>query len=281
MSDHKALAPNNVAVITGGADGIGLAAAERFANRGMHVVLVDINSDKLADAKAQIEDTASNEITVVSKTIDVADFSALAQLSSEIFAQFGHVDVLMNNAGRSGKTSSWGEIDVWREIFDVNLWGIVHGMHAFTEKMVNQSRPALIINTGSKQGITNPPGNPAYNASKAAVKAATESLQHALRSIDGCLVSAHLLVPGYTFTGLTRQRQSDKPAGAWHPEQVIDYLLDAIDKGKFYIICPDNEVTEEDDVKRVLWGAGDLAYGRTPLSRWDENYADEFAKFIP
>ena len=106
MSNHKALAPNNVAVITGGADGIGLAAAERFANRGMHVVLVDINSDKLADAKAQIEDTASNEITVVSKTIDVADFSALSQLSSEIFAQFGHVDVLMNNAGREPKETA-------------------------------------------------------------------------------------------------------------------------------------------------------------------------------
>jgi short-subunit dehydrogenase len=163
----------------------------------------------------------------------------------------------------------------------VNLWGILHGVEAFTQPMIDQGRRAVIINTGSKQGITNPPGNPAYNATKAAVKSATESLQHALRNTPGCQVSAHLLVPGYTFTGLTRQRVTEKPPGAWLPAQVVEYLLEALARNSFYIICPDNEVTREDDAKRMLWGAGDLAYDRSPLSRWDPAWADTFAAFKP
>ena len=147
--------------------------------------------------------------------------------------------------------------------------------------MIDQATPGLIINTGSKQGITNPPGNPAYNASKAAVKSATESLQHALRNTENCQVSAHLLVPGYTFTGLTRQRQSEKPAGAWHAEEVVDFMMRSIGNGDFYIICPDNEVSSADDQKRIMWGAGDVAFNRTPLSRWDAAYSEAFGDYEP
>src|SRR5262249_22596213 len=91
--------------------------------------------------------------------------------------------------------------------------------------MIDQRRPGAIVNTGSKQGITCPPGDTAYNVSKAGVKVLTEALAHTLRNSEGNLVSAHLLVPGSTFTGMTRRAADVKPAGAWTPDQVIDMLL--------------------------------------------------------
>lgn len=146
--------------------------------------------------------------------------------------------------------------------------------------MIDQGTPGLVINTGSKQGITNPPGNPAYNVSKAGVKSATESLQHTLRNIEHCKISAHLLVPGFTYTGLVKRFVgNEKPDGAWTPEEVVDFMLEAISRGSFYIVCPDNEVTRDEDSKRILWAAGDLAYDRSPLSRWDDAYKSAFAKF--
>ncbi len=125
-----------------------------------------------------------------------------------------------------------------------------------------------------EQGITNPPGNTAYNVAKAAVKAYTEGLQHELRNTDGCQVTAHLLVPGWTTTG----KREHKP-GAWMPDQVIDVLIDALELGDFYIICPDDDVTPEMDRKRILWAAGDLADNRPALSRWHPDYASAFEKF--
>lgn len=282
MNLHPAFGTGKVAVITGAADGIGRAAAERYAALGMHLLLADREEAKLVETAAAVRAIAgSHGGMVATRTLDVARFDEVLALRELAFGVFGQVDVLMNNAGTSMPTASWGGIERWRELFEVNLWGILHGVEAFTQPMIDQGRRAVIVNTGSKQGITNPPGNPAYNATKAAVKSATESLQHALRNTPGCQVSAHLLVPGYTFTGLTRQRVTEKPAGAWLPAQVVDYLLEALARDSFYVICPDNEVTREDDARRMLWGAGDMAYDRSPLSRWDPAWKDAFAAFKP
>jgi NAD(P)-dependent dehydrogenase (short-subunit alcohol dehydrogenase family) len=285
MENHAAFSPGNVAVISGAADGIGKATAQRMASFGMHVVMADIAGDKLAAAGETVRAiAAAHKTEVITQTVNVAEFEQVTALKENAYATFGRVDVLMNNAGTSQPSGSWKALSAWRTIIDVNLWGIIHGMQAFTEAMLAQNSPALIINTGSKQGITNPPGNPAYNVSKAGVKAATESLQHELRNLENCRLSAHLLVPGYTFTGLTHLglAQSgipDKPPAAWLPEQVSDYMVEAINRGSFYIICPDNEVSREDDARRMLWAAGDLAYDRPPLSRWDADYSAAFAAF--
>lgn len=279
MSNHAAFSAGNVAVITGAADGIGLAAATRFAESGMHVLMADIDGDKLEAAAATVRDVAAkNDNRAITQQLDVAHFTEVAALKDRAFDTFGRVDVLMNNAGTSQKTSSWDALDKWRHLVEVNMWGIIHGVHAFAQAMIDQGEPALIINTGSKQGITNPPGNAAYNVSKAGVKAATEALQHTLRNTENCRVSAHLLVPGFTYTGLTNA--SEKPDGAWLPVQVVEHMLDAVNRGSFYIICPDNEVSSADDVRRILWGAGDLAYDRPPLSRWDPDYQEAFAQFM-
>ena len=140
--------------------------------------------------------------------------------------------------------------------------------------MLEQSSPALVVNTGSKQGITNPPGSACYNAAKAAVKSLTESLAHELRNLEGCQVTAHLLVPGWTTTGDREHR-----SGAWLPGQVADFLLAGIERGDFYVICPDDETTWEMDRKRILWSAMDLTEGRPALTRWHPDWKEEFERF--
>ena len=162
---------------------------------------------------------------------------------------------------------------------DTNYFGVVHGISTFLPSLRAQSTsPTTIIITGSKQGITNPPGNPAYNASKAAIKSLAEHLSYDLR---GTNTSVHLLVPGWTYTGMTKARGAEaKPDGAWYPEQVAEYLEKAIDEGQFYVICPDNDVSEEKDKKRMLWSVGDIIEGRPPLSRWREGYKIDAEKWM-
>jgi short-subunit dehydrogenase len=146
--------------------------------------------------------------------------------------------------------------------------------------MIERRRPGLIINTGSKQGITTPPGDPAYNVSKAGVKAFTEALQHELRNATGSRVSAHLFIPGFVFTGLTSRGRTEKPAGAWTPEQTVDFMIERVTAGDFYILCPDNDVPRRLDERRILWAAADIVENRPPLSRWHPDYAEAFAAFV-
>ena len=170
--------------------------------------------------------------------------------------------------------------DGWQRVLGVNLWGVVHGVHAFSQLMIDQGTPCAIVNTGSKQGITNPPGDTAYNVSKAGVKTLTEALAHQLRTIENCRVSAHLLVPGFTFTGLTRRRVAEKPPAAWYPEQVVDELLKRMARGDFYVICPDNDVTTAMDNARVRWNTDDIVKNRPALSRWHPDFEAEFAQYM-
>ncbi len=281
MPLHEAFNVNKVAVITGAANGIGRAAAERYAGLGMQLLLADLHGDRLAALARELAVPAGPRI--LTQVVDVARLEDVVALKEQAYREFGRVDVLMNNAGTSQPTTAWSDIAAWRRIIEVNLWGVVHGIHAFTAAMLAQGTPALIINTGSKQGITNPPGNPAYNVSKAGVRSATETLQHELRNTPGCQLSAHLLVPGYTYTGLTHAGLADagvarKPDGAWLPSQVIDYLLEALGRGSFYIICPDNEVSSAEDARRIQWAAQDLVDDRPPLSRWHPDYREVFRR---
>ena len=173
---------------------------------------------------------------------DVSRMADVEHLRERVYAAFGEVGILMNNAGTGNGGGPFENYDGWQRVLGTNLWGVINGVQSFAPAMIAQGTPAAIVNTGSKQGITTPPGDTAYNVSKAGVKVETEGLQHVLRNTPGCKVSAHLLVPGWTFTGLTA-RGGPKPAGAWWPDQVIDLLLERMGKGDFYIICPDNEVT--------------------------------------
>ena len=188
---HAAIAPGAVAVITGGASGIGLAAARRFAALGLTVCIADLGKDRLARAVRIIRAEAASGVEVAAFETDVSDRVGLEALEAAVTTRFGGTDVLMNNAAIQTPTNAFGPAADWRRLIDINLWGVIDGSQVFAPRMVQHGRPGLIINTGSKQGITAPPGNPAYNVSKAAVKTYTEALEHQLRNTPGNKVSAH------------------------------------------------------------------------------------------
>jgi NAD(P)-dependent dehydrogenase (short-subunit alcohol dehydrogenase family) len=271
----EALKAGNVAVITGGASGIGFATARRFLGRGIKVCIADRDPDRLMTAAAEL---ARDDVLIA--PCDVGQEDDLRKLEQTVRAHFGRIDVLMNNAGIQPGSQLFGAQENWEQVIKVNLWGVINGSRIFAPNMIAQGTPGLIINTGSKQGITTPPGDPAYNVAKAGVKVFTEALQHELRSREGCRVTAHLLIPGFVFTGLTARGRAEKPAGAWTPEQTVDFMLERLAEGDFYILCPDNEVERATDEGRIAWAAGDIIENRPPLSRWHRDYGERFAAFL-
>ncbi|KAJ4161739.1 hypothetical protein NW765_009824 [Fusarium oxysporum] len=245
MSPADVFSPGSTALITGAGSGIGLAIAKTCRSKGLRTLLVDVSS--------------------------ASDWQALKKLALD---KFGSIEFLVLNAGR-GLRGTWGDDNYFRDTLETNLFGVIHGINTFLPVVQDaaKSKPTSIVITGSKQGITNPPGNPAYNASKAAVKTLAEHLSWDLKDTS---TSVHLLVPGWTYTGLTRATPDGvKPAGAWTAEQVADYLYEKMGKNEFYIICPDNDVTEEQDKKRMTWAAGDVVQRRPPLSRWRGEWKQE------
>jgi NAD(P)-dependent dehydrogenase (short-subunit alcohol dehydrogenase family) len=278
---HPVLSPDQVAVVTGGASGIGLAAARKFASLGMKVCIADLGADRLAAAEAKLVSASPGGAAhVMTIAVDVSRAEEVLSLEAAVRGRFGGTDVLMNNAGIQPGSAMFGPAENWQRILGVNLWGVIHGAQIFAPGMIERGRPGLIINTGSKQGITTPPGDPAYNVSKAGVKAFTEALQHELRNTKGGRITAHLLIPGFVFTGLTAKGRTEKPAGAWTAEQTVDFMIERLEAGDFYILCPDNDVPRPLDERRILWAAGDIIENRPPLSRWHPDYAEVFASFV-
>ncbi|MFZ8903615.1 MAG: SDR family NAD(P)-dependent oxidoreductase, partial [bacterium] len=271
---HPAFQPNAVAVITGGASGIGLATAQRLAAMGLRLVIVDVREALLEPAAEQLRQMGAPE--VMASSTDVSDREALVELEALVAERFGGTDILMNNAGIQPGSTLLDDSENWLRILGVNLGGIVYGTQVFVPRMIERGRPGLVINTGSKQGITTPPGDPAYNVSKSAVKTFTEALAHELRNTEGHQLTAHLLIPGFVFTDLTRGSRTEKPAGAWTPEQTAEFLFQSVERGDFYILCPDNDVSRELDEKRMAWAIGDIIENRPPLSRWHPDYAEAF-----
>jgi NAD(P)-dependent dehydrogenase (short-subunit alcohol dehydrogenase family) len=276
---HPALEPGRTAVITGAASGIGLAAAKALAGRGLNVVLADLHEASLAEARAAVEAISSPEKVRVA-VVDVGRFEELQTLQLMVIEAFGAVNLLMNNAGMGANPGKpWEGLDGWRRLIEVNLWGAINGVQAFVPWMLAEQGPGLVVNTGSKQGITLPPGNSAYNVSKAGLKAYTELLAHELRAAAGERVSAHLLIPGSTWTGMTR-RAAEKPPGAWSAEQVADFMLEGLERGDFYLLCPDNDTPRQLDERRMQWMVDDIIKNRPALSRWHADYAGAFAEFV-
>ncbi len=213
----------------------------------------------------------------------------------------------MNNAAVSiGGAAIGTSMKDFKTMMNTNLYGCIHSCQQFIPIMKERKQPGIIVNTGSKQGITSPPGNLTYNVTKAALKTWTEGLEHELMmdrvNNDGKLQAA-LLVPGWTNTCIKLKEMRDRaiaekrpfdydtmkkvvsneenPAdGAWMPKEVIDYMLKKLNEGSFYIICPDNEVDRMTDRIRMTWAMQDVTEDRPPLSRWHPEWQVEYNQYV-
>lgn len=279
--NHPAIRKGAVAVITGAAVGIGFAIARRVATAGMNVVLFDRDATQLDEAVKKLLNEFP-DVKLLAIEGDVASESDLHELY-ESACEFGEVSLLVNNAAITKGAGPWEGISKWRTLMEINFWSVLKLQQLFVETMFSQDGAAAIVNLGSKEGITTRPGNAAYSLSKAAIKVLTEQLAHELREKAGDRISAHLLLPGYTFTpmnfpGITRDSQ--KPDSPWTADQVADRMVEQMETGDFYIFCEDNETSWELDQRRMRWAADDMIQNRPALSRWHKDYANEFADYI-
>lgn len=227
----------------------------------------------------------------------------MTAVAEEVFENGGKCHFLMNNAGIGLGGGALTEMDTVQKVMGVNTYGPIHGCVAFVPKMKALGEPGFVVNTGSKQGITMPPGNLTYNMSKAALKCYTEGLEHEFMKerLEGSgKLRAALLVPGWVNTSIhlkaTKAQveaegkeftdemiafSEDKPAsGAWMPSQAVDFLIKELDKGRFYVICPDNDVDRETDNIRMTWTMQDITENRAPLSRWHPDWGDKFKEYL-
>ena len=269
------------AIITGGASGIGLATAKRLATLGMRVCIADSDEPALAQAAKDLTKLApGGDSEVLAIKTDVSSVAEIDKLAHDAFNRFGDIALLMNNAAAFDGGDVFGPQEKWHHLINVNLFGVLNGVQRIGQAMIERKKSGAIVNTGSKQGITTPPGNTVYNVAKAAVKVLTEGLAHTLRNLPDCRITAHLLIPGFTFTGNMARRMSEKPAAAWLPDQVAERLVEGVAHGDFYILCQDNETTREQDERRILWAAGDIVENRPALSRWDPRFKSAFETFM-
>ena len=275
----KWMTNGKTAVISGGASGIGLESAKRFLACGMNVVIADVKN--LTLAKESLLEISNDESKVLIQECDVTSLDAIKEL--EIFVQesFGKVHCLMGNAGMIAMgTKPWEEVEQLHKIMNTNFMGVVNLCNAFIPSMIAHGEDGVVINTGSKQGITRPPGNYAYNLSKASVVAYTEALSHAFIATENCKIKSHLLIPAFVYTPMISAFIPEKPDFAATTEETVDYFLEALKRDEFYILCPDNETNREIDEKRIQWAADDIIKNRPAMSRWHPDYQEEFEAFM-
>jgi NAD(P)-dependent dehydrogenase (short-subunit alcohol dehydrogenase family) len=246
------LTKGQVAVVTGGASGIGLALANRFASAGLHLVLADVQEDALATAAHEISGHGVEVLTVPTDVSKEADVSALAAATLE---RFGAVHVVCNNAGVAARADPWfGPLGAWEWVMGVNFWGVVHGCRTFLPHLVGGGH---IVNTASIAGLY-PGFGPAYDASKHAVVAITEQLYHTVNAA-GLPIGVSVLCPGWVRTriidaernwpaalgerpptdaaaDLTRRYVERALAEGRTPASVADAVADAITGERFWVI---------------------------------------------
>ncbi len=251
---------DKVAVITGAASGIGRGIAEKFLQEGMKVVLADIESKALAKTEEVLREISSNVLSVVTDVSKIDDVKTLAQKTID---HFGAIDILCNNAGvgfaNKSSTTIWeNSLSEWKWIFDVNIWGVIHGIHIFVPLMLKQDSECYIINTASMAGLIIPTiGTGIYSITKHAIIALSESLKYELERFDG-KIKVLALCPGLAFTNLT-ESDRNRPKELYHdtttnpeleqimkayqqsiengisPKDVAEILFQALKGEKFYI----------------------------------------------
>jgi len=252
MFDFK----GKVAVVTGGASGIGRALAERFAEEGMKVVIADVEQSALERAEAEMISDGAEVLAVRCDVSKAHDVKALADRTIEAFDS---VHVLCNNAGVGISGPSWEiPLEDWEWVLGVNLWGVVHGIHYFVPLMLEHGQPSHIINTASMAGLTSGGNMAPYHVSKHGVVTLTEGLHHEFLQ-SGANVRASVLCPGWVDTKINesdrnrpggpvspetldasakafREQVSESLSSGLSPQEVSQEVIQAISDGTFYIL---------------------------------------------
>jgi NAD(P)-dependent dehydrogenase (short-subunit alcohol dehydrogenase family) len=246
-----------VAVITGGASGLGLAIAHRAAKEGMKLVLADVEQAALTRAEDELKRAGAEVIGVRTDVSKAADVGALAK---KTLSAFGKVHLVCNNAGVGGiRLKAWeASVEDWQWVLGVNVWGVIHGVRTFTPIMLAQDEPCHMVNTASVAGLLSPSGMSVYNVSKHAVVTLTETLFQDL-ALAQAKLKVSVLCPAFVATGIwnsARNRPSELSAGIdtdeerrraeevrvvlekgkLTPGDVADMVFAAIEAEKFYIL---------------------------------------------
>ncbi len=277
-----------VAVVTGGASGIGRSLGRRFAEEGMKVVLADVDQESLFQT---VDEFTKLGLEVAGVRTDVSDPAAIEALANKTVELFGGVHILCNNAGVAGDLdflSKRGErvwehsMKDWQWTFDINFWGVVHGLRTFVPIMLSQGGEGHIVNTASMAGLLSGPTADIYGATKHAVVRITEALYHQLK-LDNSPIGASVLCPGIIKTRIYssgRNRpgtlfEGDHPIGAdlqeqaaeadtyWgnnglSPDEVADQVLQSIRDDQLYIL------TRDVPLARITERTENIVSGRNP-----------------
>ena len=202
MKDLK----GKVAVVTGAASGLGRAMALAFADEGMNVALGDI-----ADASDTFAQVEAKGASAVALKVDVSRQEDVERFAQLVDRDLGGADLVCNNAGVSPLAAAWeGSLGDWQWIVGVNLWGVIHGVRSFVPRLMARGS-GHIVNTASVAGLISPPGSAAYNVTKHAVVAYSETLYHDLRE-RGSTLGVSVLCPAYVPTGIA-DSERNRPAG--------------------------------------------------------------------
>lgn len=242
MPDYQ----DQVAVITGGASGIGLALAKRLGASGARLMLADIEEPALL---AAVADLADDGIEVRSQVCDVSDRDSVDALADAAFSAFGAVHFLANNAGVVARHDAWGSLDDWDWVLGIDLMGVVYGVHSFIPRMLESGQSGHVMNTASTAGLLAFPNISSYNVAKRGVVALSESLFHELA---GTPLSVSCLCPGIVATRIgfsERNRPTggeprvveeravgDGAAEEMSPDELAKFVLDEIARGTFWLL---------------------------------------------
>ena len=236
----------HVAVVTGAASGIGLALARALGAQGMKLVLGDIEQAALATAADLLR---VDGFDVATHVVDVASEQAMNEFADAAFAAFGGVHVLCNNAGVVARHDSWGPLEDWKWVLGVDLWGVVHGVHAFVPRMLDGGEAGHIVNTASVAGLLGFPGIASYTAAKHAVVGLSTSMHHELAATS---LGVSVLCPGLVTTNIVNSERNrpgidaedadiDNPSyaltgEALPPDSIADEVVTAISDDRFWIL---------------------------------------------
>lgn len=220
-----------VAVVTGAASGIGLATTEAFIAAGMRVLMTDRDEERLAEHAERL--ATGGEVR--SLVLDVTDPDAVERAADAAVEHFGKLHVAMNNAGIVAGGNSWEmPLPEWRRVVEVDLWGVIHGVHAFVPRIIASGEPGWVVNTASMAAVTTIAGIGPYTASKHGVLGLSDGLRAELREA-GAPIGVSVVMPGMIRTGLN-------PIGTIEPEQVAANVVDAIRRGRDYVFTDHHSI---------------------------------------